>query len=789
MTTSLPRHARGRIQRTDLKRELLERRYLLKDGNGRVIETEQQMCERVARTVAQVEAVYGGSDHDVSTWTQIFARMMLLGEFLPNSPTLMNAGRTDGSLSGCFVLPVPDSIDGIFESIKDTALIQKAGGGTGFAFGELRPTGDLVASSGGRTSGPISFWRAFSEASNAIQQGAFRRGANMGMMYTHHPDIIKFLHAKQDLNAFTNYNISVKLTDEWMRQFLKDPESPHLVRNPRTGEAFYIPRDVKAWEYDIRSLIPAESASPDPNLSPRSQTPRPKGPVPADYQGKVYTKRDIWDSIVTNAWRTGEPGVCFIDRINEANPTPHLGRIEATNPCGEQPLLPYESCNLGSIDLSKFIDREGSLVRWDELRSRVAQAVRFLDDVIDANRFPTARTDEVTRGNRKIGLGVMGFADALMLLGIRYDSEQAVHFARQVSVFVTASAHDASEQLAHERGCFPNWEDSIWDTDHHQPMRHAACTTIAPTGSISIIAGCSSGIEPIYSYAVKRHALDGEEFIQVHPLLEELGVRNGWLSDDVRAMLAQGYPPTEIPGFPDRLAKALVTAHEVPPEWHVRVQAAFQEHIDSAVSKTVNLPADATVRDVEKTFFLAHELGCKGITVYRDGSREGQTLTTAARVAKTPGTVARRPRRRDRVASGGTSKFRTGCGTLFVTVNQDDHGLCEVFANLGKGGGCPSQSEATCRAVSVALRSGVDPDVLIEQLKGIRCLSAARRANGNVDVLSCPDAIARALREACGEVDAASEHEEERRCPDCGQDLRKEAGCMVCGTCGYSKCG
>lgn len=757
----------ARPEQPNLRDSLLYQRYLRKDEAGRVIETPEAMFRRVAESVAQAESAYGHSPAEIRDVARRFEAMMHRGVFLPNSPTLMNAGRTDGSLSGCFVLPVPDSVDGIFEAIKDTALIQKAGGGTGFAFDELRPTGDLVASSGGKTSGPMSFMRTFAESTSAIQQGAFRRGANMGMMNIGHPDILKFVDAKSDLNAFDNFNFSVKVSDDFMKRLSADPDAPHIVTNPRTGRRYVIPRAIDVSRYTIDDLQPADGT----------------------FTGPVYAVNDVWRMIVARAHASGEPGVCYIDRIKQANPTPHLGRIEATNPCGEQPLLPYESCNLGSIDLSKFIDPEGNHVRWDELKMTVAQAVRFLDDVIDVNQFPTVRTADVTRGNRKIGLGVMGFADALVLLGLRYDSEQAVGFARQMSHFVTASAHDASEALAHERGCLPNWEGSTWDTDHHRPMRNAACTTIAPTGSISIIAGCSSGIEPIYSLTCRRRALDGGEFVVIHPMLEQLGRREGWLDDRVRRALLKGVTPDKIRGFPARLTEVLVTAHDVAPEWHVRVQAAFQDHIDSAVSKTVNLPASATVDDVDRVFRMAFELGCKGITVYRDSSREGQTLALAGEAEKESASGRSRPRPRPRLTSGSTSKFRMGCGTLFVTVNRDDRGLCEVFANLGKAGGCPSQTEATCRAVSAALRSGVDPDVLIEQLRGIRCLSAARKGNGQVDVLSCPDAIARAMAETMGRSVNAADHDLTRRCPDCGSELRTEAGCLTCVACGYTKCG
>ncbi|MFA6132822.1 MAG: adenosylcobalamin-dependent ribonucleoside-diphosphate reductase [Phycisphaerae bacterium] len=744
-------------------------RYLLKDPSGRVIETQAQMLWRVARAIARADVQYEATRSQVRALARQFLKLMKSGLFLPNSPTLMNAGRKNGMLSGCFVLPVLDSIEGIFDAIKHTAQVQKAGGGTGFSFDSLRPTGDLVASSGGTTSGPISFMRVFSAATSAIQQGAFRRGANMAMMSVEHPDILKHITAKNESGAFENFNISVKMPDSFMKSLMERPGQPHVVINPRNGEQYFIPRKVKLATYGIRDLIPADRRAKN-----------------------CYTVADVWSMIVHNAHATGEPGVCFIDRVNADNPTPALGRIEATNPCGEQPLLAYESCTLGSIDLAKFVTPDGTDIDWDALRDTIVTSVRFLDDVLDVNHYPTETIKERSLGNRKIGLGLMGFADALIMLGIRYDSDQAEDLARRIAKFLSETAHQASQDLAKERGCFPNWKGSIWDTKYHRPMRNAACTTIAPTGSISIIAGCSSGIEPVFSLATKRRAMEGREFISVHPLLEELGRRDGWMTHRIRKALLAGIPPKSIPGFPKQLAEVMVTAHEVTPQWHVRIQAAFQKHIDNAVSKTVNLPASATVNDVDQIFRMAYEAGCKGITVYRDGSRSGQTLAVAGRPESHDGTS---PRPRPRVTSGRTFKFRMGCGTLYVVANRDETGQpCEVFASLGKAGGCPSQSEATCRAVSAALRSGVDPKVLVEQLKGIRCMSTsmARKNNNGIDVLSCPDAIARAIEEAFGRGRKKAKPDESfvgRLCRHCKIPMRRESGCFVCDRCQFSSCG
>jgi len=762
MTTANKKHS----SLHNMHNKILNRRYLRKNEHGEVIETLEQMFHRVANAVAAAETKYGATKAQVKAYAEKFYRLMKDGKFLPNSPTLMNAGRKNGMLSACFTLPIEDSIDGIFDTVKNTALIQKAGGGTGFSFDRLRPTGDFVRSSGGRTSGPISFMKVYSEATNAIQQGAFRRGANMAMMSIWHPDILKFINAKRDPTVLTNFNLSVKVTDVFMKQLKDSPNTLHIVTNPRTKKRYAIPHSVNTDSYIIDDLLPEDQAN-----------------------SACYTIKEIWDMIFRNAHATGEPGICFIDRVNETNPTPHLGQIEASNPCGEQPLLAYEACNLGSINISKFVDQNGTDLDWAALAETIKLAVRFLDNVIDVNFYVIPQIENITRGNRKIGLGIMGYWDNVVLLGIRYDSEESEKFAKKLASFIQEHAHKAGEELAKERGCFPNWKGSIWDTKYHRPMRNATCTTIAPTGTISLIAGCSSGIEPIFSIVSKRKALDGEEFVQLHPLIEKIGTKEGWLTDKVREQLASGTSPRDIPQIPKKLANVLLTAHEISPEWHVRIQAAFQKYTDNAVSKTVNMPSTATIEDVDKVYRLAYELGCKGITVYRDSSRENQVITSANRPAQSLAKMlSLRPR--PRKTSGSTIKSRTGCGTLFITVNKDENGLCEVFSNLGKAGGCPSQSEATCRAVSAALRCGVDPAVLIEQLKGIRCLStvARRKTNADIDVLSCPDAIAKAVEEVLGQERNPIETISTNKCPDCGFHLRREEGCNVCDRCWYNKC-
>ena len=752
----------------DLATEVLNSRYVMKDASGNIIETPDQMYWRVAKFIAQVDKKYGASDSKINELAKKFYKLMANGLFLPNSPTLMNAARKNAMLSACFVIPVGDSIADIFEAVRITALVQKGGGGTGFTFDRLRPTGDIVSSSGGTTSGPISFWKVIAETTNAIQQGAHRRGANMAMMSVEHPDILKFINAKQQKDAFNNFNISVKVTNSFMETLRSTPERTHVVTNPRDKKRYVIPKDIILSSYTIQNLREAGTNTDN-----------------------CFTTRDIWNLIVKNAHATGEPGLCFIDRVNKDNPTPALGKIDATNPCGEQPLLDFEACNLGSLNISQYVLPDGSDLNWTKLAGATELAVRFLDNVIDAaNYWPVEKIKQMTLGNRKIGLGIMGLNDAFILLGIRYNSNEAVEFARKLGKFINEHAHNASQKLAEEKGSFPNWKESTWDTKYNRPMRNATCTTIAPTGSISIIAKCSSGIEPVFSFAYKRRALDGKEFVQIHPLLEKLGKEQGWMSDKLKIRLLAGEDIRQIPDIPKDLADVLVTAHQVAPEWHVKIQAAFQENVDNAVSKTVNLPHDATVEDIDKILRLAYDLETKGITVYRDRCREKQVISAVNEIPDSPVPTSS-PRARPRKTTGTTIKAKTGCGSLFVTLNKDDKGLFEIFTNLGKAGGCPSQSEATARILSIALRSGVEPEILIEQLKGIRCLStvARRKSNSEINVLSCPDAIARALEEALGNDFVSVSEAFMRKCPECNSQLRREAGCNVCDNCGFSKCG
>jgi len=594
-------------------RTVLESRYLIKDEQGKIIETPGQLFSRVARLVASIEANYGANVDEVSKWHREFYDLMATLKFLPNSPTLMNAGRPSGMLSACFVLPIEDSIEGIFETIKDTALIQKAGGGTGFSLDRLRPTGDRVASSGGTTSGPISFWRVFSQTTDSIQQGAFRRGANMGMMSVTHPDILRFLHAKQDLKAFTNFNISVKITDSWMNTLEKSPQTLHIVINPRTGQKYLLPKQIDVNNYtiqDLFKLLGGDTAG-------------------LDNKERFITIADLWKTIITCAHRTGDPGVAFIDRINEDNPTPSLGEIEATNPCGEQPLLPYEACTLGSINLAKFVKNDGAKpsIDWTGLSKTVELSVRFLDNILDACNYPVTETAAIAKANRKIGLGVMGFADCLFLLGISYDSKWGVKFGESIMKFINDNARQASKELAEKRGPFPNWDNSIWKTKRNFKIRNATVTCVAPTGTISIITDCSSGIEPLYSLVFLRQVLSGKKLLQTNPIFKKIAEKQGFYSEDLAEQILKTGSIQKISHIPPEIQEVFKCAFDISPEWHIRMQAAFQKHCDAAVSKTINFTEKTRASSVDKAYRLAYRLGCKGVTIYRRKSRSDEPMT------------------------------------------------------------------------------------------------------------------------------------------------------------------
>ena len=737
------------LKLTDNARHVLQKRYLKKDKQGNVIETPEEMFRRVARAIAEAELQYQPKA-DVKATEDEFYRMMTSLDFLPNSPTLMNAGRELGQLSACFVLPIEDSMESIFDSVKHTALIHKSGGGTGFSFSRLRPERDRVGSTGGVASGPVSFIRAFDTATDVIKQGGMRRGANMGILNIDHPDIMKFITSKEDMTALTNFNISVAVTSEFMEAVKTDAD--YNLLNPRTGE----------------------------------------------FEGKLNAK-EVFDKIVDMAWKTGDPGIVFIDRINHDNPTPHLGKIESTNPCGEQPLLPYESCNLGSINLARMLREGDGSVEIDhtKMAKTIKTAVRFLDNVIDVNKFPLPQIEEMTRKTRKIGLGVMGFADMLIQLGIPYNSEEALNLASEIMKFVSDEATRASEELGKERGLFPAFAGSIYDAADAPKVRNASRTTIAPTGTLSMIAGCSSGIEPLFALSYTKNILDGAKMVEVNPHFEAIAREKGFYSEELMQKLADGAHLADIEGVPDAVKPVFVTAHEITPEWHVKMQASFQKSTDNAVSKTVNFPREATREDVAKVYQLAYEAGLKGITIYRDGSRDAQVLTTGKTEGKTePATDEARltPRKRAKVNSGFTERVTTGCGYIYVTVNSDEHGICEVFSHLGKTGGCASaQLEATCRLISLALRSDVDVASVVRQLRGIRCPSIAWEEGKSI--LSCADAIASVLEKHTTGYDGKPKPEDyglaknlAGQCPECSNMLIYQEGCFICAACGYTKC-
>lgn len=829
---------------------VLERRYLVKDESGRPTETPRALFWRVARTVAAPDLEYGATLEEAMETAVTFYRLMAERQFEPNSPTLMNAGRPLGQLSACFVLPVEDSLEGIYTTLKQMALIHQSGGGTGFGFSRLRPRGDVVRSTMGVASGPVSFMEVYDASTEAVKQGGTRRGANMGILRVDHPDILEFIDAKKDNRKITNFNISVAVTDAFMRALERDEE--YDLVSPRTGE---VVRRLRA--------------------------------------------RDVFDRIVAGAWRNGEPGVFFIDAANRCNPVPHLGAYEATNPCGEQPLLAYDVCNLGSVNVGAFARDDG--IDWAGLRDCVRASTHFLDNVIDANNYPLEEIASLSRRIRRIGLGVMGWADLLVRLGIPYGSDESIDLAGELMEFVDEEAKRASEGLAKARGVFPEWPRSIWGPDETcardaegdrirplRRLRNCNLTTVAPTGTISIIAGCSSGIEPLFAVAFMRNQA-GVLMPDVNPDFVEIAKRDGWYSEELMRRIAEeGH--IHFPEVPEEVQRAFVTAHDVTPEQHIRMQAAFQAHVDSAISKTCNFPEGATEEYVREIYWLAYQLGCKGVTVYRDGSREAQVLSTgktAKKVTAATGTgeavegsggeqyggpaspalfdredvveelaraqdeIARlaaenerlrkeltvrqseyvkRPFVRERPTSlrGVTRKLVSPLGTMYVTINEDEKGRpFEVFAALGKAGGAAmADAEAIGRLISLALRSGVPIREVWQQLRGISCDRAV--GFGEKKVLSMPDAIGQAIEQYLSEREGTQQtlplpdpaspkkpnggHQASalprigveppsvftgrdaggfiHTCPECrSSQLEYAEGCMKCHVCGYTECG
>ncbi len=723
---------------------VLIRRYLRKDDENQPLETPADMFRRVARHIAQAEIPFGGEAAAHRMEERFYALMTEL-KFLPNSPTLMNAGRRLGQLAACFVLPVEDSLDGIFETLRHAAIIHKTGGGTGFSFSRLRPKNSKVGTTGGIASGPVSFMKIFNTATEQVKQGGTRRGANMAILSVDHPDIMEFIHCKRDNGSLNNFNISVAVSDAFMAAVQND--TPYDLIDPRDGQ--------------------------------------PKGELRA---------AEVYAALVNQAWENGDPGVVFIDRINRDNPTPELGVIESTNPCGEQPLLPMEACNLGSINLTRFVINtdQGPAIDYPALGETTRLAVRFLDDTIDMSRYPLAEIERTVKGNRKIGLGVMGFADLLFMLKIPYHSKEALDCAETVMHFIQETSREASRELAAQRGVFPNYDRSIFKDRPECAFRNAATTTIAPTGTLSIIANCSSGIEPLFALSFVRRVMDDDRLLEVNPHFEAEARKFGFYSPELMQQVARAGSIADLAEIPETVRRVFVTAHDIPPEWHVRMQAAFQKHTDNAVSKTVNLPREATADTVRQVYDLAFSLGCKGVTIYRDGSKQNQVLSLAPVARQSSGFFAL-VKSRPETLEGFTTKMATGLGQLYVTVTESNGRPFEVFATIGKSGrSTTAKTEAIGRLVSLALRSGVTVDKVVDQLKGIGGEHPIFQEGGLV--LSIPDAIARVLekryltdrriRRPNGTPSLMGE-----TCPDCGQTISFEEGCMTCHFCGFSKCG
>ena len=708
---------------------VLEKRYLRKDDEGKTVETPEDMLWRVASAVSRAEEAHG---ENADEWGVKFYNMMARLEFLPNSPTLMNAGTPMGQLSACFVLPIGDSMDEIFSSLSATALVHKSGGGTGFNFSSVRPAGDRVRSTSGVASGPISFMELFDHTTEVVKQGGTRRGANMGILEASHPDIIDFVKTKTESGKLTNFNISVGVPDAFMKAVEENGDWDLI--NPRTGN---VTKTIKASE--------------------------------------------LWDLLIEGAWKTGDPGVVFLDRIEAGNTVPACGRLHSTNPCGEQPLLPYESCNLGSINLIRMADKRGEL-DWDHLEETVRTSVRFLDDVIDCNNYPLKKIEEMTRGNRKIGLGIMGWAELLFARGMRYGSRESFEFAEKVMSFIQRIGHEESEHLAEARGSFPNWKGSIWDK-RGRPMRNATVTTIAPTGTISLIAECSSGIEPVFALAFRRKAFDNDTLVYVNSYLEEALARLGEPSAGILdQVLAHG--TLAEADVPRQMKEIFVTAHDIPFREHVEMQASFQKYTDNAVSKTINMPNSASVDDVRQAYLLSYDSGCKGITIYRDRCKETQVLYHGTEQPQEPAGKALKPRRRPSNLVGSTVKIRTSFGNLYLTLNHFEGKPFELFATLGKSGkDTQAHTEALGRLISLSLRSGVPVKEIIEQLKGIGGSQPIFEGDGII--LSLPDAIAQGLERAMGET---VEITVDDMCPSCGAPTIHAEGCVRCVSCDYSKC-
>ncbi|MDA3814389.1 MAG: vitamin B12-dependent ribonucleotide reductase [Candidatus Cloacimonetes bacterium] len=748
---------------TDNALTVLDKRYFRKDNDGKAMEDWNKMITRVAVNISN-----GNKAKE-----KIYYDLLDSGNFLPNSPTLMNAGNDLQQLSACFVLPLEDSMESIFESIKNAALIHKSGGGTGFSFSRLREADARVRSTNGVSSGPISFLKVFNSATDAVKQGGTRRGANMAILNVDHPQILEFITCKENTQELTNFNLSVGITEKFMKAVYEDNE--YSLISPHTKE---VVKKLKA--------------------------------------------RDVFDLIVKMAHQNGEPGIIFLDRINKHNPTPHIGEIESTNPCGEQPLLPNEACNLGSLNLAGMV--KNNTIDWETLKDATRDAVDFLDSVIDMSKFPLPDIDKMVKSNRKIGLGVMGWADLLFLLKIPYDSDKAIKHAEQVMEFIDYHSKVRSIELAEEKGTFANFKGSIYETKKliredlkmdwnklnntiaEKGIRNATTTTIAPTGTISMICNTSGGIEPQFSLVYVKNVMDGNKLLYVNPHFEKAIKEAGIYSKKLMEEVAEKGSVAHIKKIPEEIKKVYVTSHDISPKWHIRMQSAFQKYVDNAVSKTINFTKEATKQEIQMAYELAYESGCKGVTVYRDGSRENQVLNVGKEIKEATTTNGHRfaPRERPLITTGMTQKIETGCGHLYITINSDEKGACEIFTQMGKVGGCASaQLEAIARLTSLLLRSNVKVSSIARQLKGIRCPSPMWN-NGEI-VTSCADSIAKSLEiflelekdslESIKKINKKASGKPKRKstssmrnCPDCGSTVEHSEGCLKCNSCGWSKC-
>ncbi|MFA5828611.1 MAG: adenosylcobalamin-dependent ribonucleoside-diphosphate reductase [Candidatus Shapirobacteria bacterium] len=817
-------------QLSDNARYIAETRYSMKDPSGASLEKVGDIFWRVAINVARGNKSFGANDTQVDSTAREFYLLMADQKFFPNTPCLVNAGKTHQQLSACFVLPIEDSMESILKTMSDMAMIHKSGGGTGFSFTRLRPSGDYISTSGGTTVGPVSFMQAYNDVTSQIKQGGVRRGANMGMLSVDHPDVLRFAVVKLDEYSLTNFNISLAITNAFMdkiesdKKFSADDSIPEeVVEEIRAAEGN---RDVDARlrqvEAGVKKLYDWAKATQEgegyPLINPRTGTETMK-----------LNAYKVFNLITRLAWQYGDPGLVFIDRMNEAksNPVPSMGRIEATNPCGEQPLLPYDACNLGSINLAKFVVGNG--VDWEILGKTVEMAVHFLDNVVEVNEFPVEKIREMVDKTRRIGLGVMGFADALFKLGVRYDSPEGLEWAEKFMKFIEEKAKKATVELANQRGVFPSWPMSVYSGTDYRP-RNMALTTIAPTGTISMIADASSGIEPVFSLAYQKNAVEGKTLYIVNPVLtEELRKRGLYTEDLVKKIAGNGGVLGGIEEIPAEIKEVFRTALEIEPEWHIKIQAAFQKYVDNAVSKTINFPKEATVEDVRKSYLLAYSLGTKGITIYRSGSREKEVIQTvlksqSLKVESQKAEVEMPKKKKTPDAARGVRiKKLCDMGNVYTSVFfESGDGPVEVFVALGKSGGyMAGTAEVTGRLASLALKYGASLEEVAEDLVGIAC--GQRVGMGKLAVLSMFDAVGKSLLEISqgeqldlfkeekaeiqvpvvnGEKKTAAEvlvKMKDRQesgdskfsaCPDCGSPLYAEEGCFKCSNpfCGYSKC-